>query len=230
MKMLILVTPWLILLVSVGQSVAADVPREPLDRLWEQQMLQGEGGSYRDSRVRTPFGSLSPFEEEKRSSRAGSPFLMRLNEYSIEVSDTHGTKLFGLLQGGGWQLTGGLLERIEVGSGTLELWGKIINRFHPGLWNNYLQPKEELTHEFFLVHRTRGDGRAAVVKKWTIQPEQVRWVVAENWVQTDPEKPFEVSDVRGFLRYDPATKTTIVTITGLKAPLEERVGLSGLLQ
>ena len=96
-----------------------------------------------------------------------------------------------------------------------------------------MRTKKEQSYEFFLLYRPNDAPLARILWKWVIRPEEVHWYVPDYLLKgplrVDDEailRGNEVSDVRGFLAYDPATKIATVTITGLTRPFEERVDLS----
>jgi len=215
----------------IGTSVGAgEIPREPLDRLWEEQMLLGTQGAYLEGERSTFIPHEAP-EEAK-----GSPGSATLTTRGISVQDFRGTGFLGMFRGGGWTLEGGLLGSVPRPDGRIELYGKRVWRFYPGFLGieHYMKPKEEETYEFFLLDRKDGSQHAKLVKKWVIAPQEIKWFVYPN-VREAVTKAFpgdedylrrqETVDVRGFLKYDPETQEAEVTITGLIRPWVERVKL-----
>ena len=202
------------LVMQVG--AAEEISREPLDQLWEEHMLTGTPAFYFDGKRRS--SDIEPIQTEKGRGHPSS------GERHIAVQDFRGTGFFGLLRGGGWSITGGLLGKVEGKSSTLELWVKDVQRSHPGLFDNYYRWKEEETYEFFLLERRAGATRATILKKWIIEPSDVQWFIPKR-----PEyvkKEHEISDVRGFLKYLPDTQEAEVTITGLTHPFVEHLKLA----
>ncbi len=188
-----------------------EIPREPLDRFWEEHMLAGRSGIYSNGK-RTQFEPDSSFQSAK-----GSPRDAWLKKKGIAVSDLRGTRLIGLFRKGGWILEGGLLAKAKTQSSTIELYGKRVVRAEPVSILSFILHRDnqrEYGYEFFLLHRKNGMAKAHVVKKWIFNPEDTP-VFMDN---------FDV--VRGFLRYDPATRIATVTITGLKRPIGEHIDLS----
>ena len=208
-------------------GTAGEISRDALDQLWEKHMLEGRGGHYMDGQPEVVTTPPIPFVKERTGKGAGSPFAMLSTEYAISVKDFRGTKLFGLLRGGGWTLHGGLLERIEIDAAAIELYGKVINRIYPGLLDHYYRPKEDRTYEFFLLQRKQGVPQAAILKKWVIKPNAVHWFIPKYAEEAKlPErikKQQETTDVRGFLKYLPESQEAEVTISGLTHLFVERI-------
>ncbi len=102
---------------------------------------------------------------------------------------------------GGWELKGGLLQRLHVGESQIELYGKTITRHEPYLnplphvwfWNESWQ----LSHEFFLVSRTKARGPATVLRQWVI---------------ADVHGAGDLTP-RGLLEYDNVSDALMVTVT-----------------
>jgi hypothetical protein len=209
------------LLLGLAHGIAAEIPREPSDRLWEEHMLTGTGAGYLDGK-RDGFVPTKPPDLT-----SGSPVVANYTTRGISVRDLRGTALLGLLTGGGWTLEGGLIGQVERPTSTLELYAKNVWKFYPGfLGMHYSKFKEEQTYEFFLLVREHGASRATILKKWVIQPSEVSWFVKGREHETDiPEhiKQNETHDVRGFLKYLPESQEAEVTITGLTHPFAERV-------
>jgi hypothetical protein len=205
---------------GVVEGIAAEISRESVDRVWEEEMLAASADSYYLDGERRSVSLTKPPKQAH-----GSPAWPMRN---ISVHDYRGTALLGILQGGGWELDGGLVGRVEGTISTLELYAKLVWKLHPGFLGltNYFRPKEEETYEFFLVRREQGASRATVLKKWVIQPGEILWFVRGREHETNiPEhiKQNETVDVRGFLKYFPETQEAEVTITGLTHPFVERI-------
>ena len=62
-------------------------------------------------------------------------------------------------------------------------------------------------YEFFLLLRKANAPRATIVRQWVFQPSDV----------------IEAGRVRAKLQYDTATRKAVVTIMGLKTPVEDTV-------
>lgn len=212
-----------------GTSVGAgEIPREPLDRLWEEHMLLGTHGAYME-------GERSTFiPREAPEAAKGSPGSATLTTRGISVQDFRGTGLLGMLRGGGWALEGGLLGSVPRPDGSIALYGKRVWHFYPSFMGiaPYMKPKEEETYEFFLLEGKDANQRAWLVKKWVVGAHEIKWFVYPD-VREAVTKAFpgdekflrqqETVDVRGFLKYDPETQEAEVTITGLIHPWVERV-------
>lgn len=228
---LLIGTTMMTLVANCVLAVAGEVAREPLDRLWEKHMLNGTSASYRNGQ---PNEGPPQFIQPLQAVHGDWVWAMRTAR-GIKVSDSRGTRLLGLLRGGGWVLAGGLLDRASNDRGAVELYVKHVAPVHPGLLDHHAPMKQE-AYEFFLLDRPHDAPQATIIKKWVISPEEVRWYVPDHFLQGPlriDDKAIlhasETSDVRGFLAYDPATKIATVTIMGLNHPLEERVDLSAAL-
>jgi hypothetical protein len=215
---------WIILLLTRTGAGAGEIPREPLDQLWEEHMVLGTAGSYIGGE-RTSFVPYDPPEAAK-----GSPGSASLTTRGIFVQDFRGTALLGILRGGGWVFDGGMLGQVERPTAIIELYGKQVWRLYPGFLGNYAKFREEETYEFFLLKREKGNQRALLLKKWIVRPEEIKWFVSPGNISTrlypDDEqvrRQNETRDVRGFFTYDSETQEAEVSITGLIHPLVERV-------
>lgn len=205
------------LFLTCGSSQAGDDSQESVDRLWEEQMLAGKSAFFSDGQRQDRYIQDS-FETAK-----GSPVGASLTKQGIRVSDLRETQGFGLYRGGGWILRGGLLARISDGSSAVELYGKNIVHVEPASFLSNLGPgrgsavEKEAGYEFYLLRRDGGKSKATIIKKWSIGPDAVK-----------PMGRDLIADARGFLEYNPETRTVKVTITGLKQPVEERIDLSSI--
>lgn len=84
----------------------------------------------------------------------------------IDVRSTgSGGKLF--LAGGGWQLIGSLIDRIDHGEATYLLLGRQALYYRGGLWNNSIDHAASF-EEFFLLMRDRGQTR--IITRQRIDP------------------------------------------------------------
>jgi hypothetical protein len=119
--------------------------------------------------------------------------------YGIEVSRLDERWL--LWRNGGWVLQGGLLARAREPSSTIELYGKAVIR-QPAYVPGGPFPRDPP------MRRKANVQRAAILRQWTFQPGDVA----------------KDGSVRATLQYNPATRMAIVTIKGLKTPVEETVG------
>jgi hypothetical protein len=211
---------------ATDQFYVGEVPREPLDRLWENHMLEGTRARY----IEGKRDDSEPFVSPKAT--PGSPLAVVYGPRGISVFEDKGTALLGLLQGSGWILKGGLIGQVEETTSTLELYGRVVWPLHAvplGIGGPRLRPKEEETYDFFLLRRGRGAPRATVLAKWTIQPNEIAWFLPEHVLEGPLAKDEtyrrlnEDNDVRGVLKYIPETQEAEVTIKGLTHPFVERV-------
>ena len=217
---------WMLTGCATGELYIGEVPREPLDQLWENHMLEGTRARY----IGGKRDDVPPFLSPKRV--LGSPLAVVFGPHGISVHESKGTTLLGLLQGSGWWLDGGLVGQVEGTTSTLELYSRVVWPLHSvplGIGGPYIKRKEEETYDFFLLRRERGAPRAMVLAKWTIQPSEIVWFVPEDKLEGPLGKGEtyrrlnETNDVRGFLRYLPESQEAEVTITGLTHPFVKRV-------
>lgn len=138
--------------------------------------------------------------------------------------------MLGLIQGVGWHIHGGLLARQRLDGATLELYGKETTRKRGGfLGFDTYHKLEDVSYDFFLLRRPADGSHATILEKWSIPSEDIAWQIPAPSAQYPGLAHGEAgarSDVRGFLRYDPATKIATVTVTGLKQTFQQRVLLS----
>jgi hypothetical protein len=190
-----------------GGSAAEPPPRAPLDALWREYMLTGNAATvYVDeSGQRTVSGLRQPFDEQRGV--VSSVESAAWTNYGIEVLRLDERWL--LWRNGGWILQGGLLARVREQSASLELYGKAVIRRPPYVPRGPFPYDPPMTtgYEFFLLVRKANAARATILLQWGFQPSDV--------VKDGP--------VSATLRYDGATKTARVTITGLKTRFEVTV-------
>lgn len=197
---------------GAGLAGAAEIPRGPLDALWEEHMLAGTDGMYEDgTRLTVP-------REHDFESADGQPGVVWPTKYGIRVQDFRETRLGGLLSKGGWRIEGGLLARGKERAATIELYGKSVWRVEPALFHFGKAPPRSAQHsyDFFLLYRPDGVAQATIVKKWTILPDQIPY----NYY------------LRGRLEYEPVARVATLRVTGVEDNrlfLEERVDLSQLV-
>ena len=191
-----------------GLSLAEPPPRAPLDALWQEHMLAGSSATiYIDaSGQRTIAIYRTPFDEQRVSSVESAA----ATTYGIEVARLDERWL--LWRNGGWFLQGGLLVRAKDHSTTLELYGKAVIRQLPYIPRGPFPYDPPMTtgYEFFLLLRKADAARAAILRQWVLQPSDV----------------VEAGRVKATLKYDAPTRKAVVTIMGLKRPLEETVQIS----
>jgi hypothetical protein len=193
---------------SVPDTGSAEPPpRAPLDALWQEHMLAGSAAIiYVDeSGQRTVSGVRQPFDEPRGV--VSSVESAAWTNYGIEVSRLDERWL--LWRNGGWILQGGLLSRVKEQSAALELYGKAVIRRPPYVPGGPFPRDPPMTtgYEFFLVLRKAGAPRATILRQWIFQPSDV----------------VEAGRVRARLQNDTATRKAVVTITGLKTPVEDTI-------
>ena len=213
-------------MVVVSALVAGLVAAEPtppdLNKLWEQQMLEGK-----PSRVHvTVQGSTIEISEDSPKKtlttvKMDSPRWLSSEPYSINVNKT-GEGFWG---DRGWSLRGGLLDEVSVGSSRIQLYAKIVERNLwyvpiPFFWHR--DHPVETGYDFFLLHRKQGIPGAQIIRTWVFSPDEVV-LEANRHGGTD-------SDVRASLHYDASSHVATLRVRGLKKPIEERVDLTSELE
>jgi hypothetical protein len=146
---------------------AADLsarPPQDLDQVWNDMMLGGRFGRIRNGKV------LEDYLTSRMTNSQGWVHEAPMTAWGIWVGDLRERHL--LMSGGGWVMEGGLLSRISLGKGTIELYGKSIERHEP-----YFNPFPHvwfgnescmLDHDFFLLIRPAGDTKAQVIRHWLV--------------------------------------------------------------
>ena len=155
---------------------------------------------------RTVTGARQPFDEAHGG--VASVESAALTSHGIEILRLDERWL--LWRNGGWVLRGGLLARARDRSSAIELYGKAVIRRPPwvSLGPFRRDPSATTGYEFFLLLRKVGVPRAAILRQWTFQPEDVA----------------SAGPVRAALRYDAASRAARVTVGGLKRPVDDTVG------
>lgn len=218
------------MVVAVAASVAgtiahASMPREPLDKIWEDHMLEGNSSSIH---IEIKKGTISKSE--------GHP---RERSTYTTVTATHATMLFldpygiivrelgeGFWGNGGWVLQGGQLDKAVDGNSIIQLYVKVVEYRHSYFpFPFHRDPPTDTGFEYFLLHRKKDIPGATIVQKWTFLPQDV--VLREN-----PHQPLTNPDynAEAFLSYEPSSHIAMVKITGLTRRIEERVDLSPYIQ
>jgi hypothetical protein len=198
-----------VIFIGTVLSVAGEAPpRTAIDTLWEQHMLEGTfvvmtlEDSQTKASAKYPSESIEPKNDE--------PTFPSGMSHPISIEKL-GEGFFG---NGGWVLAGGLLRRVRDGSSTFELYGKkIVRQFSYFPFPPHRDPPQEVSYEFFLLHRKPGVPLAQVIRKWTFS--------AENVIQKNPNYP----SVQVTFGYDKTTQSATLAITGLRNPFKERVDL-----
>ena len=210
------VTSWLgylgvamLFAISVSDvSSAEPPPRASLDTLWSDLMLEGSASSISvdSSGQRTLSIPRRRFDEQHGEtwpeSAAGTT-------HGIRVSRLDERWL--LWRNGGWILEGGLLARAREQSSAIELYGKAVIRQLPYVPGGPFPRDPPMTtgYEFFLVLRKADASRATIIRQWIFPPSDV----------------VKAGLVGARLQYDTASKKAVVTISGLKTPVEYTVEL-----
>jgi len=171
-------------------------------------MLAGTAGSFMFDGQRFDRSDSfrgGPYEEAK-----GSPFWATFTENGVYVVYDQETAWFGLLRRGGWGIEGGLLQRIQVVRGSLDLYGRLGIRTYPYFaLLPHRDTREDISLEIFLLHRPVASA-AVIVRKWVFDGIPSR-------------------DARAGLEYAPNSKRAVVTVTRLASPFQEAVDLSPFL-
>lgn len=187
---LVLIFPILgIIPVEAGELLA----REPLDALWEQNMLENmlDGDTHTSVHMEIRRGVFHKSErpaKEPSGYWARKPWNDPYETRDITVAQ-YGEGFWG---NGGWLLNGGLVGRAKEGASTIELYGKaIVHRFpyFPFPFPRHIP--HETGFEFFLLQREGSYPRATVVRKWTIPPQEVVKVGPPGLYANDVQATFE---------------------------------------
>jgi len=216
-----------VMVVAMAASVAgtmahASMPREPLDKIWEDYMLEGNSSSIH---IEIKKGIISKLERHPRETRtvpATGAEMLFLGPYGIIVREL-GEGFWG---NGGWILEGGRLDQAGDGNSIIQLYVKVVEYLHSYFPFPFQRDAPTDTgYEFFLLHREKDVPGATIARKWTFLPQDV--VLRDNPHQplTNPD-----SNVQAFLSYEPSSRIAMVKITGLTRPIEERVDLSPHIQ
>lgn len=187
---------------------AAEIPRGPLDEIWNSHMLDGTSSIYEDGK-RSDYVPHASFDGGD-----GSPDAVWSTTRGIRVSDLRETS--GLLSKGGWRLEGGLLGRVESSGAMVELYGKSVWRVPPSLLHFGKSPPRSAQHsyEFFLLLRRSGPSRAMTLKKWVVESDRI---------------PYDYY-LKGKLEYKPGANAMAVTVLGRddgRVFVEERIAVPG---
>lgn len=206
-------------MINSGAHTSGGVAREPLDRVWNEAMLSGDAIHWDEGemRLRRPARQLPNLP--------GILIFAGPSQGGISVADQRGSRMFGLVRGVGWSMNGGMLAHARAPETMLELFGKRVVRWNGGfLGLDAYHGLEDESYEFFLLLRPATGGRAHIIEQWAIPAQDVDWKFGG---ETDKAARIANarSDVRGALTFDAATKTAVVSITGLKHPFERRVQL-----
>lgn len=198
----------LLALVVPRQSAAEAPPRAPLDALWQEHMLAGTAATIyaEDGRQRTVASYRQPFDEQHGV--VSNVESAALTSHGIEILELDERWL--LWRNGGWVMRGGLLARARARGSAVELYGKAVIRRPPwvSLGPFRRNPPATTSYELFLLLRKANAPHATIVRRWIVPPDEV----------------VEAGSVKATLRYDAASRTAQVAITGGKRPVDDTVG------
>ncbi len=186
-------------------------PPAALQQEWDERMLAGTFGSSHNGDARDA--------ESACNLAIGWVFRVASTGCGIRVVDLRERRW--LKSRGGWVLEGGLLDRVEVANGRIELYGKTIHRHEP-----YAEPLPhvwignkswKLAHEFFLLRRDKPGGRATILQKWNVPDAEGQGGY--------PLLP------RGSLGYESASSSAVVRIVNAhdKELVVERVNIGDVV-
>ena len=211
--------------IFAGTIAHASMLREPLDKIWEDYMLEGNSSSIH---IEIKKGTISKLERHPRErstyttvTATGAEMLF-LDPYGIIVREL-GEGFWG---NGGWVLQGGRLDQAGDGNSIIQLYVKAVDHRHSFFQFPFERDAPTDTgYEFFLLHRKKDIPGATIVRKWIFLPQGVV-------LRDSPHKPFvnPDSNVQAFLSYEPSIRTATIKITGLTRSIEERVDLSPYIQ
>ncbi len=222
------------------------VSQEEAYQLIETLVIEGKFGGYRnvpvneDNKKKEKLAfSLLPIND-----KPFDPSLLNHNpqktSYKIWVKDSRGRALFGFMGGGGWKITGGLVDFVHNNGTRVELFAVQALKLYNGFFDNYFLYKE-MVYEFYLVVRGTDSKGASIIKKWTIGHDEIIFSPYEQTVKSlqqsvdqgtiskrdmekilnDPANRHE--NIEGYLNYFRDTKRVEVVIKGLKEGFQERI-------
>ncbi len=184
-----------------------------LDEWWDAQMLAGEYGILGHGR------RVESRPEKSFKSQNGRVYgVALLTKEGIAITDMGAeSRLAGLWTCGGWALAGGLLERVGISDGLLELYGKLRTRREPFFVLNLMarvNPPEQYSYEFFLLYRAKEKARGQVIKRWSLE-----------FGDKDPI-------AAGHLEYDAVSRVAMVKVQSFigQELLHERVDVSSVVR
>jgi hypothetical protein len=148
-----------------GDAAVATRPPEALQTIWNESMLEGRPGYFYNGREERP---------ESASCRQPSGWIwvhqVASSSCGLVVADLRERRW--LKSRGGWVVDGGLLGVLEVAGQRIELYGKRVVRHEPYLepWPHFWIGNKawNVSHEFFLLSRSKHADRAAVLRIWTV--------------------------------------------------------------
>jgi len=205
-----------------GTIASASMPREPLEKIWEDHMLEGNSSSIHIEIKKGTISKLERHPSETRTVPAATADMLFLDPYGIIVREL-GEGFWG---NGGWVLQGGRLDQAIDGDSIIQLYVKVVEYRHSYFpFPFHRDPPTDTGYEYFLLHREKAVPGAVILQKWAFLPQDVV-------LRDSPHKPFvnPDSNVQAFLSYEPSSRTATIKITGLTRPIEERVDLSSYIQ
>jgi hypothetical protein len=187
--------------------VAKTLSLEEVGALWEQLL--------RDER----YEAIQLFRSE-----SSSPTLYKFKDKRITVQEARGGYLwglFGLSDGGGWEIDGRLEAEVPIEAGLLQLYSKATSKWRPGfafIWMPGYDPNKYPIREFRLILRhpiRRKEIRP--LKSISVSPEEV--LSTENPDGTSAKELLGQRIPRGELQYDKARRVAVMKILGLHNPI-----------
>ncbi len=193
----------------MGLLSQVTIDRGAADRAWEGMMLSERYGWKEIHR-----GGEYPPLPHARDGISSDIRSANLTKYQIKVQD-RGRNALGFT--GGWDLYGGLLDRVLIDSTTIDLFGKIalrVSAFETVDWSR------DMWADFFLVERPASGG-ASVIHEWSFGPGQI----IVGYVSGGPSTRVPEYAIGGSIRRLAAAREVEVVFRGLTRPLAERVRL-----
>ena len=176
-------------------------------------MLAGASGNFRFNGRR--FERLDSLPRRPYHEAKGKPFRATFTANGLSVYYSEETAWFGILRSDGWGVEGGLLDRVELRTATLDLYGKIVARTYPHFpFPPHRDTREDITLEVLLLYRPAA-AAAVIVRKWVFEGIPSRDVAVE---------------LRAGLEYVPDSQRAVVTVTGLPEPFREVIDLSSRMR
>lgn len=209
----------LALLLYLGRPSAQILPKEELETMWIERMLDGHSEDVHFIMARGEPRIASPATVVH-----GYPGGLRQFPKAVRILDTSGSYLWGLVGlsgGGGWRLEGGLLEEVALPAGdALELFLMKVTYVHPALmplWMKHFR-QSGVSFKLFLVRRDRSGRKTEILQTWDIAAGRVQWRPPQNNILTNPI-------TTASLAHDEAQKRATVTITGIDRDITAHIDI-----